>query len=625
MKVITPLIEKDLYKNCPPEETIHRIREILHKTGIFVTETSGYDCGFYHSHLCISNDDLQQFNLMTNGKGRSPEYALASAYSEMMERLQNGYKFYGTRFASEEFMSSFGDNSEYVMRMRKAKAELRYTSFVDEKKYSLREYLLSKDCIFSQQQKEYILEHGDSYLLDEFLVNCVPYYDIFNRETKYLPADCFTSGSNGMCAGNTPAEALVQGLCELFERYALKMVMLNDAIPPQIPMSYFEGTDIYNKIINLDNTRVVVLDCSFSMRLPVIGAVVINTTDDTYCLEMAGATTATIALERCMTEHFQDGNPNESMSSVFKDGVNSVEEKYHQFYSQSKGFGELDIKHLLFGEHDYQFNGFYSIPGDTSEEELSYIVNEVLKPNGLNCYIRDNSILGFPSYHIYIPEISDIYDICNDNDLYLTFKALSLQSGILDLKHQSKEKLRAICETSVMLSQFTRSSNIPLYANHLYNIYIKQEKPDNDLLLAIIFLQINDVEASIKLLEKFVSKINTTEDKDAKRYYNCVLDFLKLSKKTKTAEKTKHLLSTLYNKDLVDEVISDVLSVDKLQYYDWPTCFHCEKCRVKESCKYPDAMAIVRRIQDNTILTNQDDIISIMNTLTGESRKSNKE
>ena len=625
MNTILPLTEKNFYKNSPPENTIIRIREILHKVGIFVSESSGYSQGFYHSHLCISNNGLLPFNLTTNGKGRSPEYALASAYSEMMERIQNGYKFYGTRFATEKYLSSMDENSEFVSRLQNSNGKLKYTAYIDEKNYSLRKYLLSGDCLFNKSQKNYILESKDTELLDGFNINCIPYYGVFNKRIQYLTADCFTSGSNGMCAGNTPAEALVQGLCELFERYALKKVMLKDAIPPQIPLSYFKGTDIYERILRLEHTKVIILDCSFSINIPVIGAIVINTTNDTYCLEMAGATTATVALERCMTEHFQDGNPNDNMAPLFCQEELNIDDKFRQFYSQSKGFGKFEIKKLLYGEPDYPFSGFHTVQGDSSEEELGYIINNILKPNFKECYIRDNSILGFPSYHIYIPEISDIYDIYNNNDLYLTFKALSLQSDVLKLKNLSNAKLRVICETSIMSSNFTRGSNIPLYAYHLYNAYLKQDKPDNDLLLATILLQIGEIELSIEQLEKFVLKIKDTSDRNASRYYNCILDFLKLKQQYRNVEKAKNSLHSLYDNDLIEEVFSDLSNEDKLLYYNWPSCFHCEVCKVKDSCQYPDAMSIVRRIQDNTVLTNQDDIISMINNLTGGSRKSIKE
>ena len=619
------LIEKEFYKNCPPEETIYRIREILHRVGIFITESSGYEGGFYHSHLSISNDNLQQFNLMTNGKGRSPEYALASAYSEMMERLQNGYKFYGEKFATKDFVASIGDESEFAKRMRDANAILEYVSYSDEKKYSLKEYLLSDDCIFDENQKYHILKHGDESLLNEFNLYCVPYYNIFDRTTKYMPADCFTSGSNGMCAGNTPAEALVQGMCELFERWALKMVMINEAVPPQIPLSYFEGTSIYNKIISLENTKVIILDCSFSKRLPVIGAIVINTHDNTFCLEMAGAPTATVALERCMTEHFQDSNPDACMVSLFQNIEMTKAEKYNQFYNQSKGFGKFDVKKILYSEPDYNFQGFHTVIGNSSEEELSYIVHEILNPLNLSCYIRDNSILGFPTYHIYIPVISDIYDIYDEEDLLLTFMSLSKQQNILNLKKQTKEELRHICKTSMASARFPRSSSIPLYANYLYNTYIRREKPDNDLFMATISLHIGDIDNTIVLLRKFVNKINASSDISAKQYYNCVLDLLELYKHYGSLDVPQGLARSIYGSNLVEEVVSDMSEEDKLQYYNLPTCFHCEMCPVKDDCHFVEAMTVVKKIQDNTLLESQDNLVFMMNQITGERRKSNKE
>lgn len=624
--MVTPRIDKKFYKKYPPEETIQRIRQLLFNIGLFITEESNYEKGFYHSHVCIANEGLLEFNLMTNGKGRSPAYALASAYSEMMERLQNGYKFYGERFATSEFMASLDSDSEFVKRMRKANAVLDYISYEDEKLITLKEYLLSSDCVFPDNQKKYILEHGDKQLLDKFSISCVPYYEIFNGKVRYLPSDCYGSGSNGMCAGNAPAEALVQGFCEIFERYALKRVMLNDTIPPQIPLSYFEGTEIFDKISRLENTKVIVLDCSISMQLPVIGVIVINTDEDSCCLEMAGAPTASVALERCMTEHFQDGDPTANMSKVFfKENNNSLDEKYHQFYNQSKGFGRINLKLLLMEQPDYEFEGFHTVLGDSSEEELVYIVNNILKPNNLNCYIRDNSILGYPAYHIYIPGFSDIYDIYNDEDLYATLNTMSLQSYVLNLKKQSHIVLQKICDNSLKAKATIRSSQTPLYANFLYNTYTRENKPDNGLFLATILLQIGDFSNAEKLLEEFVEKINTTMDKAAIRYYNCALDYLKAVGSKLDVETIKERLSHFYQRSLVDEVVSDITSSDKLQYYKLPSCFDCEICPVKSTCRYPDAMTIVKRIQSNTILKDQNGIITMMNQIIGESRKSNKE
>lgn len=46
------------------------------------------------------------------------------------------------------------------------------------------------------------------------------------------------TGSNGMASGNTPKEAILQALCEIFERYAISEIYWNEYTPPTIPFSF---------------------------------------------------------------------------------------------------------------------------------------------------------------------------------------------------------------------------------------------------------------------------------------------------------------------------------------------------------------------------------------------------
>ena len=79
------------YKARKPEETIFLIRKILHeKLGILLKEEHYVgDANFYSCRIHIANNSLSDLNIGTNGKGMQFEYALASAYGEFMERLQN--------------------------------------------------------------------------------------------------------------------------------------------------------------------------------------------------------------------------------------------------------------------------------------------------------------------------------------------------------------------------------------------------------------------------------------------------------------------------------------------------------------------------------------------------------
>ncbi len=79
------------YKAEAPEATVERIRNILERHGIEVEEKRREDASglFFSVRLRLSSGKLPAMDIGTNGKGRSMAYALASAYGELMERLQS--------------------------------------------------------------------------------------------------------------------------------------------------------------------------------------------------------------------------------------------------------------------------------------------------------------------------------------------------------------------------------------------------------------------------------------------------------------------------------------------------------------------------------------------------------
>ena len=93
-------MEKRLYKDATLLATIEKIKNILLKNGINVTEklSEGFD-GVFSVHIVIDS-----VGLGTSGKGLTKEAALASAYGELMERIQN--------FALYKFTFPINENSK---------------------------------------------------------------------------------------------------------------------------------------------------------------------------------------------------------------------------------------------------------------------------------------------------------------------------------------------------------------------------------------------------------------------------------------------------------------------------------------------------------------------------------
>jgi len=77
------------YKAENPITTINKIRSILTEVGIFVREKYIQNNNYFTCRVEIANNDLLKYEIGTNGKGTTIEYAFASAYAEFMERLQN--------------------------------------------------------------------------------------------------------------------------------------------------------------------------------------------------------------------------------------------------------------------------------------------------------------------------------------------------------------------------------------------------------------------------------------------------------------------------------------------------------------------------------------------------------
>jgi ribosomal protein S12 methylthiotransferase accessory factor len=616
---VLPRIDKNFYKKCLPEETIHRIREILYKCDIYIMELSDTQDGFYHSHLHIANGELLQFGIQTNGKGMTPAYSLASAYAEMMERLQNAMLIGGRSRATSAYLETLPPDSLYRKKLEDADAVLDYEAFPDEQKVKLTDYFNSPDCIFLENQKHYTLEHADNVFLDNFELTCVPFYDVFNHKSILIPQGVYTS-SNGMCAGNTLAEALVQGFCEIFERFALRKIMLEECVSPQIPLSYFEGTAIYEKIQNLQNRKIIVLDCSFGMKLPVVGALIIDTEHYRYRLMMAGAATATIALERCLTEHFQASHPEDAMHDIFsyKQFPNRTPYETHlinYLYSVNRCDGELDVMHLLSSQPDYEFEGFHTLQGDSHEEELSYIFHHILRSNHFDCFIRDNSTLGFPAFHIFVPGMSDVFRVYNDDDNHYGMVESYFEPKIMDLKSQSPKFLHCLADNYVASRKNARGFETSVFGNFLYNQSTLENAPNSTLFLATLYLQCKDYAAAYQQLQKFADSLDATEDAEMRPYFYCVLQYLKMKIENTPTDQIVAKLKVSFDESLVDEVLNDMSSENQLQYYDLPTCPKCERCPVANTCYFVDAMQIAKSIQRNTILQNQNQLITTLNTI----------
>jgi len=370
------------YKATPPMETVQRIKKILRDNDISVVEVNHNGdvfTGFCSCRIEIDREKIADLKIGANGKGMDPEYSLASGYAEFMERLQNGYLI---PFVPKDAMEVSKED---------------YASAVHN--FLIGEYGSS------EQSEEVVEKYLNNYSGENLLV---PFTDFSTSKTFYFPSNLIDHlcGSNGLAAGNNYLEAILQGVSELFERYAQYRIMVCGDVPPQIDKIWFEDTEVLRRLKMLDMTGIkyYIFDASLGMGLPVIALVLEK--DDMFHIHFGADPSPITALERCLTEAYQ-GNDNLN-HLFFSDTISAGADKLEIFNNFRKqchnATGKIPRK-LFAEEKSWDFTGFLHPVSFSDENDLTYYI-DVIKSLHSRLYIRKTGVLGFPSVRVYIPGIS---------------------------------------------------------------------------------------------------------------------------------------------------------------------------------------------------------------------------
>lgn len=414
------------YKNAPPYDTVERARKILKDCDAFVSENTFFmsSSKTFTSRIWLSDDGIRSLKIGTNGKGMTARYALASAYGELMERIQNMcLNLHGTPecFPEGYFFRPSADPNESA---NGAADSIHSFLFSPDERWRTVEETLTESSDVLRQMRLYktLKEEELRRMLTEFSYKgrlaCVPFYSIDREKTVYLPYKIIKVNvlCNGMCAGNTPKEAIIQGLSEIYERYAQQMVIMENREVPSIPDEYFEGTEVYKKLQGLKQQGITVdiLDFSCNKGLPVVALKLINENGEISIHPGADPCPIT-ALERCLTETYQGA---ESLVTKLRYRAKPIrmpdtsdEDQVNEFYANLKECFELGAGGYPDNIHNYKRNpGFkeFDHPVSGSDADDLRFMLSVAKKNGFEVFVRDNSYLGFPAFDVFIPGMSDI-------------------------------------------------------------------------------------------------------------------------------------------------------------------------------------------------------------------------
>jgi len=391
------------YNKCDiPSNTIKRIKNGLQKLDL----ESEYYPFRVSDNIYWGRVWIDSIRIVCNGKGLTPELAEASAYAELAERLSAGL-FYPV-FEEQVRFNVPGLYDEETNRFLNYEWMEGYIySHQDDLENPLRiEDLLANENHLTDNDIEDIKN-------SRMARHWVDGFSIIREETVKVPVNfvAYIHGSNGMAAGNTIEEAMIQATCEIFERHSQIRSIKSEQIVPSIDSDSIENQNIRDmiKFYSGNNVDVMIKDLSFDGLIPCIGVLFINKNLRTDRLEhrilIPGASfNLEEALARCFTEGMQ-GRETLLAPRPELDRPLVHRSKVNDYYMLMKcGISPKDISFLDQGETRTYKN--IKIKDVLSEIEEIKKICKVFNTD----YILLNythPVLDFPVVRVIIPGVSD--------------------------------------------------------------------------------------------------------------------------------------------------------------------------------------------------------------------------
>ena len=175
---------------------------------------------------------------------------------------------------------------------------------------------------------------------------------------------------------------------------------------------------------------ITVKDFSLGGRFPVLGAVVRELKTDRLAVALGSDPLFEIALQRCLTEAFQGRARPELAAGETAGAANKPDSVYNAPHLLAgwllRDTGQARCEEAFLGR-----------PG-TNREYLRFLLSRV-RPAGGAVFVRDFSVLGFPSYHLYVEKMSPI-----NPDFLLDVKLFGDLDRILKIVFTLPEASRAL-------------------------------------------------------------------------------------------------------------------------------------------------------------------------------------
>lgn len=390
-------IEEDFERNSSfkikePKDTIKFLLERFKDFGLNIR----YDTHENGNKLFWTVVILKDINLTFIGKGLSKDESIASGLAEVAERLSG--------LALAPGISDISLLNRFIVG---DETHIRDFSYLNNYFRSFKGDTNSIGINEITTMKTFSKIKG---LTDVWCTS----FDMIKKELVFVPyaIENMFASSNGLAAGNTLNEAIIQGTNEIFERFATITVLRNTdkKLYKTIDTKSINNNKIRHIIEYFESNgiEIFIKDFTLGNTLPCFGLLTVDNKGNRK-LSVASSFNSHEAILRCFTEILQ-GIYSIKNTNIYSESINTKDNSEMMFLKNKTT--NTDLKFLEKGElvslddFDYITN---------IKEEFKKIFN-IIKINDLRLLVVNHThpIIKFPVVKVIIPGLSSLWRFFGD-------------------------------------------------------------------------------------------------------------------------------------------------------------------------------------------------------------------
>ena len=312
---------------------------------------------------------------------------------------------------------------------------------------------------------------------------------------------------------------------------------------------------MYCSLKSNEEYAVYLKDCSFGGKYPVVALIIIEKNTGKYGVRFGCHPDYGVAIERTFTEATQGQNIEEfaKMNQIDFDNRN-VNEWDNILNSFKVGLSQYPYQFLL-ESSAYKFVEPKDVSGKNNKEILNEWVGRIITA-GNDILIREMSSLGFPTFQIIIPGLSELKPMSTEYAKLYNTKIFSILK-LRDLRNITLKDCGYIAATIRRFKDCILENNIESYFPNCSAIHMPGEdvRKGTEYLAILCHLARKEYEKAEFYAVRIVNACNYIEiSEDRKHMYKAILFYCQIMKKKNSHKDAIEYLRKFFDKYICNKI-----------------------------------------------------------------------